>query len=122
MVNAQIDKMRFGVVSREVIMGYNRLNSIGLNQDGIAMSQKQAIELVKKVKARHEKTLLKLANVVGVGVGIKEKHGQWTDQIALIINVSEKKDLADLSVEDIVPPVLDDVVTDVQEVGQIKAF
>ena len=86
------------------------------------MKQKKAIEEVKQVKRRYEKTLLKLANVVGVGIGFKEKAGQWTEQIALIANVTEKKALADLSPSDVVPPKLAGVTTDVQEVGQIRAL
>jgi len=86
------------------------------------MDQNQAIEQVKKVKARHEKALLKLANVVGLGIGFKETNNRLTEQIALIVNVTEKKPLADLSAQDIIPRELDGVVTDVKEVGQIKAL
>jgi len=86
------------------------------------MKQQQAIEQVKQVKARHQAALLKLANVVGVGVGFKEKNNQWTDQLALIINVTQKKPLADLAPEDVVPLEIDGIITDVQEVGQIKAL
>lgn len=86
------------------------------------MNQKQAIQQVKKVKARHEKTLLKLANVVGVGVGLKQKGNELTDTVALVVNVKEKKGLADLSSNDVIPVELDGVVTDVQEVGHIKAL
>ena len=86
------------------------------------MKQNQAIERTKLVKARHEKALMQLPNVVGVGVGFKEKDGQWTDQIAIVVNVRKKIPLADLSAEDVVPLELDDVVTDVQETGEIKAL
>ena len=85
------------------------------------MDQNQAIEQVKKVKVRHEKALLKLANVVGLGIGLKETGNKSTGQIALIVNVTEKKPLTDLSAQDIIPPEIDGVVTDVQEVGHIKA-
>ena len=86
------------------------------------MKQNQAIERTKLVKARHEKTLMQLPNVVGVGVGFKEKGGQWTDQIAIVVNVRKKIPLADLSAEDVVPLQLDDIVTDVQAVGEMKAL
>lgn len=85
------------------------------------MDQNQAIEQVRAVKARHEKALLKLANVVGLGIGFKKIKNTSTEQIALIVNVTEKKALADLSAQDIIPPELDSVITDVQEVGHIKA-
>jgi len=99
-------------------MGYN----IQKELQGVAMKQNQAIERAKQVKARHEKTLMQLPNVIGVGVGFKEKDGQWTDQIAIVVNVREKMPLAGLSAEDVVPLQLDDIVTDVQEVGEIKAL
>ncbi len=86
------------------------------------MEQNLAIRQVREVKARHEKALLKLANVVGLGVGFKEIKNTTTTQIALIVNVTEKKALIDLAAKDIIPPQLDDIVTDVQEVGHIKAY
>jgi len=85
------------------------------------MDQKQSIEQVAQVKARHENALLKLANVVGVGVGFKEKNNQLTDQVAVIVNVTQKKALVELADKDVVPSELDGVATDVQEVGKIKA-
>jgi hypothetical protein len=86
------------------------------------MSQNQAIEQVKKIKARYEKELMKLANVVGVGVGFKHKNGRPTNEVALVVNVSEKKPSADLSKQDLVPSELEGVPVDVQEVGKIKAL
>jgi len=86
------------------------------------MNQDQTIEHALKVKARYEKSLLKLPNVIGVGVGFKEQDNQLTDQIAIIVNVTEKKPLTELSPRDVIPPKLDGVITDVQEVGQIKAL
>lgn len=84
------------------------------------MNQKEAIDRAKRVKARYEKMLLRMANVVGVGVGFKQTNNQWTDHIAVIVNVSQKKSLAELSAGDVVPSELDGISTDVQEVGEIK--
>lgn len=81
----------------------------------------QTIEQATQVKARHEKSLLKLANVIGVGVGLKEINRQLTDQIAIVVNVTEKKPLSALAARDVVPPQLEGIPTDVQEVGQFKA-
>ena len=86
------------------------------------MNQSEIIEQAMNIKARYEKSLLKLANVIGVGVGFKEINNELTDRIAIIVNVTEKKPLAELSAHDIVPQELDGVITDVQEVGQIKAL
>ena len=80
------------------------------------------IEHIRRVKEQYEARLLKLANVVGLGIGLKETDGQLTDQLAVIINVAAKKPVADLLPEDIVPPELDGVPTDVQEIGQFSAL
>ena len=85
------------------------------------MNQEKEIERATKIKARYERRLLRLANVVGIGVGLKEINGVFTDQIAIIANVSQKKPLSELAIRDVVPTEIDGVVTDVQEVGHIKA-
>ena len=86
------------------------------------MDQDQIIRQIAEVKNRYETELFELANVVGVGVGYKEIAHELTDQIALIVSVTEKKALSELAVEDVVPAELNGVLTDVQEVGQLKAF
>ena len=75
------------------------------------------IEQIRQVKARYQTQLLKLANVEGVGVGFKQINRQITDQLALIVNVSRKVPLTQLAPDDVVPPHIDGVATDVQEMG-----
>ncbi len=86
------------------------------------MQQTQAIEQALKIKARYEKKLMKLANVVGVGVGLRSKDNQFTDEVALVVNVSNKKPLTDLAPQDVIPDEIEGIPVDVQEVGQIKAL
>jgi hypothetical protein len=86
------------------------------------MNQNQAIEQVTKIKGRYEKELMKLANVIGVGIGFKHKKGQPTAEVALVVNVSQKRPLTDLSKQDIIPSELEGVPVDVQEVGKIRAL
>jgi len=86
------------------------------------MNPKQTLEHVSKIKARYEKQLMKLPNVVGVGVGFKQKNGQPTDEIVLVVNVSSKKPLAELDRKDVIPTELDGVPVDVQETGKISAW
>lgn len=86
------------------------------------MVQDQSTERVAVVKARYEKDLMELANVIGVGVGFKYKDGLPTDDLAVVVNVTEKKPLAELAPADVVPKELDGVPTDVQEVGRIRAL
>lgn len=84
--------------------------------------KEEEIERVTTVKYKYEKRLIKLANVVGIGVGFKFTRGQRTEILSVVANVSEKKPLSELAEQDVVPTELDGVVTDVQEVGHIKAF
>ena len=86
------------------------------------MSQTQAIEHVKIIKSKYEQQLMTLANVVGVGIGVKQTEGNPTGQVALVVNVAQKKPLHELRQQDIIPAVLDDVPVDVQEVGRFTAF
>jgi hypothetical protein len=86
------------------------------------MTYAPAIERIRAIKSRYEKDLLKRANVVGVGIGFKYKDGQPTNEIALVINVSDKKPVAELAAQDIVPAEIEGIPVDVQEVGQVRAF
>ncbi len=75
----------------------------------------------RAVKAAHAPVLLKKANVVGVGVGLREQGGVRTGEVALVVMVSQKVPLADLAPADVIPASLDGVPVDVQEVGRISA-
>ncbi len=77
------------------------------------------MEQIRQVKLQQQAHLLSLANVVGLGIGFKQTSGQFTDQLALIVNVRQKLPLASLAPADVVPPEIDGIVTDVQEVGQL---
>jgi hypothetical protein len=86
------------------------------------MNQAQAIEHVKETKIKYEQQLMTLANVIGVGIGFKQTEGNPTGQVALVVNVAQKKPLNELQQQDIIPAMLDDVPVDVQEVGKFTAF
>lgn len=73
-------------------------------------------------KRANEEKLLSLPNVVGVGVGLKETNGTLTDEISVVVMVREKKDVAELGEDELVPETLGGVKTDVIEVGDIKAL
>ena len=81
------------------------------------MSTEQALE----AQAVHQDKLLQKQNVVGVAVGYKDANGEKTDELAVVVLVAEKKPLAALSAEDIVPPEVDGLRTDVVEVGYLRA-
>ena len=74
-----------------------------------------------RVKRAHEKALLAKANVVGVGVGYRLAQGQRTETIALVVMVRRKVPASRLRPEDVIPPELEGVPVDVQQVGEISA-
>ena len=74
--------------------------------------QEKYIEQYDAVKEE----LLKINNVVAVGIGLKEKDGQFTDEIAYKVFVPEKKSLAELRPEQVVPEHVKRLKTDVIKV------
>ncbi|TQS45031.1 serine protease [Cryptosporangium phraense] len=66
-------------------------------------------------------TLLSRPNVVGVGLGHKYSRGINTGERAITVLVHRKVDARYLAPKAIIPPELDGVPTDVQEVGMIRA-
>lgn len=86
------------------------------------MSEKNVLERIRSVKARHEAELLHKRNVVGVGVGKRQVGGQITDQDCLIVMVERKVPLEELASQDRIPSEIEGVCVDVQAVGRIKAL
>ena len=80
------------------------------------------LERIREIKNRHQDELLKKKNVVGLGIGYKETAGRQTDQLSLIVMVRKKEPLSNLNPPDVVPPQIKDVITDVQEAGEIRAL
>lgn len=74
----------------------------------------------QKIKAIYESSLMKKANVVGVGIGLKRKDGQRTNEVALIVMVTKKIPRGKLAPEDLIPSEIEGVPVDVREVGRIK--
>jgi hypothetical protein len=81
--------------------------------------QQEAIERIQAVKAAHEADLLGKANVVGVGIGFRQKQQTRTNDVVLVVMVEKKMPLSQLAPEDIIPSELDGVPVDVQESGRI---
>jgi hypothetical protein len=74
------------------------------------------------VKRRHERVLLSLANVVAVGVGIRQVGGQPTDEVAIVVTVSRKVPVAELRPGQGIPYRLEGVPVDVVEAGTLHAL
>jgi hypothetical protein len=88
---------------------------------GAASNPGVSMDRVQRVKDTHEAELMSKANVVGVGVGYREKGGRKTDDLSLVVMVERKVPETQLSPQDIVPKSIEGVPVDVQEVGQIRA-
>jgi hypothetical protein len=79
------------------------------------------IETVINTQQQNMNHLLKLGNVIGVGVGYKETGDGITDDIAVLVNVIDKVPLAQLAESDKGPGDLDGVKTDVVATGRFLA-
>lgn len=65
---------------------------------------------------------MKMPNVIGVGKGFKTTDGLETDQECLVVLVEKKVALEDLPRSGRIPPLFRGQITDVVEVGRIKAL
>lgn len=77
-----------------------------------------SVELVFQAQAAFQEQLLAKPNVVGVAVGRKNLVGE----LSVVTLVQQKKPIAALSAEEMVPKQLDGVRTDVIEVGYLRAY
>jgi hypothetical protein len=80
-----------------------------------------AFEKAQAVKRAHEAELMSMANVVGVGVGLRQRRGATENTVALVVMVTQKVPRSQLAREDVIPGRIEGVPVDVQEVGEIRA-
>ncbi len=99
------------------------LKSVSQNRQSHGDPAKMATEAeIMAIKAKYEREILAKRNVVGLGIGYKEVGGKKTNQLSLVVMVREKVSPSKLSPEDLIPPEIEGVVTDVKEVGEIVAL
>ena len=77
---------------------------------------------VSSVKAQHVSELLSRRNVVACGVGYKVREGIRTDEFSLVVSVKHKVHPSALSPDDVIPPQMNGVPTDVVELGIPRAL
>lgn len=73
-----------------------------------------------KIGKKHRRNLLKIQNVVGVGIGYREKKGQRTGEKAIIVFVTNKVALQQLAETEIVPRFMQGQRVDVIEIGEVR--
>ncbi len=79
-------------------------------------------EQLRRVKEMHKEAILAKPNVVGIGLGYKVRGKQKTEELSVVALVRQKIPKAGLAPEALVPPQIDQVPTDVMEVGDLRAL
>lgn len=85
------------------------------------MEQEAQLRRIQAVKEKYEKRLLRKRNVVGVGIGRRQRGGQDVDEMVLTVMVRRKEPRSVLRARDVIPSELDGVPVDVQPVGTFRA-
>jgi len=75
---------------------------------------------LSEIKKEWRDELFRYPNVRSVGIGVKYVGGSSTSEPCVVVGVVEKKPLAELRLDDVVPRELDGVKTDVVVVGNIR--
>lgn len=76
----------------------------------------------KLIKEQYKNELLSKDNVVGVGVGFKKIGGIKTNELSVVVSVSQKVPVENLSADNLVPDNLEGIKTDVVEIGLLEAL
>jgi hypothetical protein len=77
---------------------------------------------VQEVKRTYEAQLMNLSNVVAAGIGYKIAGDTLTHEVSIVVSVSKKLPVAQLTEATMVPKALNGLKTDVIETGPIVAF
>ncbi len=77
---------------------------------------------IRRVHNQYKQVILSKPNVVGLGTGYKISHGEQTDELCLVTLVEKKVPPAALTPDALIPRQLDGVLTDVVQVGLIRAL
>lgn len=80
-----------------------------------------AFENARLAKEKFGAELLEMKNVIGIGIGLRQKDGEVTDEVVLVIMVKQKVSSNELRPEDQLPQEIGGVPVDVQEIGEIRA-
>ena len=82
----------------------------------------QAMQRALEVKRRHERELVRKANVVAVGLGHCTRGGVQTKEVCIVVSVKNKVPLSKLKPQDAIPAQIENVTVDVVETGEIRAL
>ena len=74
----------------------------------------------RKIKDAYAPEIMGKANVVGVGVGLRTRNGAQTQEVALVVMVTQKLPRSMLEPGDVLPRAIEGVPVDVQAVGELR--
>ncbi len=77
---------------------------------------------IEDIKKKYEKKLFKKANVVGVMTGYKIKEAVKSDELSIVCLVEKKISKEKLKKKDLIPTKIKNFMTDVIQVGKIRAL
>lgn len=76
---------------------------------------------IQQVLDSHRDQLMRMPNVVGVGIGFREVAGERTKQLAIVVFVNKKLPRTAIAPADLLPKDLGGVPVDVREIGSLAA-
>src|SRR5215212_8094389 len=82
----------------------------------------EAYYAANRVKDEVEDQLLRIPGVNGISVGPKITNGQPTGALAITVHLSEKKPLHELAPDEVVPPEIEGIKTDVLQSGPFQVL
>ncbi len=86
-----------------------------------AANELTSFENARLAKEKFGAELLEKKNVVGIGIGLRKKGGEVTDEVVLVVMVNQKVSTSELRPEDQLPQEIGGVPVDVQDIGEIRA-
>ena len=86
------------------------------------MAQDEKTARATLVQTKYTDMLLALPHVMGVAVGLQQKHGVYTDEVCLVVMVDKKVPADQLDWQSMIGAELDGVCIDVQEIGVPRAY
>lgn len=75
---------------------------------------------IYQVLQKNRKKILDMDNVVGVGIGYKEKGGRTTGEESVVVFVKKKIKKGDLRSHEVIPEKIENTKTDVIEIGEMR--
>ncbi len=86
------------------------------------MMREDELDRMREVKSAYEVDLMRKANVVGVGIGLRQVGEKSTGEPVIVVSVTNKVPVSQLAPKDVIPRELDGIPVDVQAVGKLRAF